>query len=148
MCRSGLCTSTPEGGVMSAPATVPGPCLRRYITTGSSFSEETTSSLMFRMISVTSSLTPGTVENSCSTPSIRMEVTAAPGLGGPAAVVCLRGDALDRTDLKAGGLQGADRGLAARAGALDQHVDPLHAVLLRPARTWPPRRQRAAPRRT
>ena len=32
------------------------------------------------MMSVTSSLTPGTVENSCSTPSIRMLVTAAPGI--------------------------------------------------------------------
>ena len=32
------------------------------------------------MMSVTSSLTPGTVENSWSTPSIRMLVTAAPGI--------------------------------------------------------------------
>ncbi len=32
------------------------------------------------MMSVTSSCTPGTVENSCSTPSIRMLVTAAPGI--------------------------------------------------------------------
>ena len=32
------------------------------------------------MMSVTSSVTPGTVENSCSTPSIRMLVTAAPGI--------------------------------------------------------------------
>ena len=32
------------------------------------------------MMSVTSSVTPGTVENSCSTPSIRMLVTAAPGM--------------------------------------------------------------------
>ena len=35
---------------------------------------------MLRMISVTSSLTPGMVENSCSTPSMRMLVTAAPGM--------------------------------------------------------------------
>ena len=35
---------------------------------------------MLRMISVTSSLTPGIVENSCSTPSMRMLVTAAPGM--------------------------------------------------------------------
>ena len=35
---------------------------------------------MFRMMSVTSSLTPATVENSCSTPSMRMLVTAAPGI--------------------------------------------------------------------
>src|SRR5438876_1857704 len=50
------------------------------MTTGSSCSEETTSSLRFRMMSVTASLTPATVENSCSTPSIRMLVTAAPGM--------------------------------------------------------------------
>ena len=65
---------------MSAAVTSPGPCLRRYMTTGSSCSELTTSSLMFRMISVTSSLTPGTVVNSCRTPSMRMLVTAAPGI--------------------------------------------------------------------
>ena len=34
MCRSGLCTSTPAGGAMSAAVTLPGPCLRRYITVG------------------------------------------------------------------------------------------------------------------
>ena len=65
---------------MSAAVTAPGPCLRRYITTGSSCSEETTRPLMLRMISVTSSLTPGIVENSWSTPSMRMLVTAAPGM--------------------------------------------------------------------
>ena len=65
---------------MSAAVTAPGPCLRRYITTGSSCSELTTSSLMLRMMSVTSSLTPGTVVNSCRTPSIRMLVTEAPGM--------------------------------------------------------------------
>ncbi len=32
------------------------------------------------MMSVTSSFTPGTVENSCRTPSILMLVTAAPGM--------------------------------------------------------------------
>ena len=32
------------------------------------------------MMSVTSSFTPGTVENSCRTPSTRMLVTAAPGM--------------------------------------------------------------------
>ena len=65
---------------MSAAVTSPGPCLRRYMTTGSSLSELTTSSLRFRMMSVTSSLTPATVVNSCSTPSMRMLVTAAPGM--------------------------------------------------------------------
>src|SRR5450631_1351409 len=80
MCRSELCTSTPAGGAMSAAVTAPGPCLRRYITTGSSCSLETTRPLMLRMISVMSSLTPGIVENSCSTPSTRRLVTAAPGM--------------------------------------------------------------------
>ena len=47
---------------------------------GSSRSEETTNCLMLRMISVTSSFTPGMVLNSCSTPSMRMLVTAAPGI--------------------------------------------------------------------
>ena len=65
---------------MSAAVTAPAPDLRRYITTGSSFSEETTRDLMLRMISVTSSLTPGTVANSWSTPSIRIEVREAPGM--------------------------------------------------------------------
>lgn len=37
---------------------------------------------MFRMISVTSSFTPGIVENSCWMPSIWMLVTAAPCRGG------------------------------------------------------------------
>ena len=32
------------------------------------------------MMSVTSSFTPSTVVNSCSTPSMRMLVTAAPGM--------------------------------------------------------------------
>ncbi len=38
---------------------------------------------------------------------------------------------LDRADLEAGGLERADRGLAARTRALDEDVDLLHAVLLR-----------------
>src|SRR3954447_25376741 len=80
MCSSGLCTSTPAGGAMSAAVTSPGPCLRRYMVTGSSESALTTRPLRFRMISVTSSLTPGTVVNSCRVPSIRMLVTAAPGI--------------------------------------------------------------------
>src|SRR5215469_12452492 len=65
---------------MSAAVTSPGPCLRRYMTTGSSCSDETTSSFRFRMMSVTSSVIPATVENSCSTPSILRLVTAAPGI--------------------------------------------------------------------
>ena len=80
MCMPGLCTVTPAGGTMSPAVTSPGPCLRRYIVTGSSSSDDTTRPLRFRMMSVTSSLTPGTVVNSCSTPSMRMLVTAAPGI--------------------------------------------------------------------
>ena len=80
MCRSGLWISTPDGGVMSAAVTSPGPCLCRYMSTGSSFSEETTRSLRFRMMSATSSFTPAIVENSWRTPSMRTDVTAAPGI--------------------------------------------------------------------
>src|SRR4051794_30484217 len=47
-----------------------------------------------------------------------------------AAVVGLRRHVVDRADLEAGGLEGADRGLAARARALHEDVDLLHAVLL------------------
>src|SRR6478752_10641485 len=50
-----------------------------------------------------------------------------------AAVVRRRGDVLDRTDLEARGLEGADRGLTAGAGTLDEDVDLAHAVLLRAA---------------
>src|SRR4051812_47618037 len=52
-------------------------------------------------------------------------------LGRPATVVRLRGDIGNRTDLEAGGLQRPDCRLAARARALDEHVDLLDAVLLR-----------------
>src|SRR5260370_37806681 len=53
----------------------------------------------------------------------------APPLAGPAAVVGLRSDVLDPQDLEAGGLQGADRGLPARAGTLYEHLDLLQTVL-------------------
>ena len=65
---------------MSAAVTSPAPVLRRYAVMGSSRSLETTSCLMLRMISVTSSFTPGMVLNSWRTPSMRMLVTAAPGI--------------------------------------------------------------------
>ena len=80
MYSSGLWISTPAGAEMSSAVTAPGPCLRRYATTGSSNSDETTSDFRLRRNSVTSSLTPGTVENSCRTPSIRTLVTEAPGM--------------------------------------------------------------------
>src|SRR4051812_46675710 len=50
-------------------------------------------------------------------------------LTGAAAVVCLRGDVLDACDLEPGGLQRADRGLTAGAGALHEDLDLLHALL-------------------
>src|SRR3954469_13048550 len=50
-------------------------------------------------------------------------------LTGAAAVVCLRSDVLDARDLEPGGLQRADRGLAAGAGALHEDLDLLHALL-------------------
>src|SRR5438045_7290165 len=77
---SGLCTDTPAGGWMSPAVTSPGPCLRRYIDTGSSCSELTHSSLTFITSSTTSSLQPGMVVNSCSARSILMLVTAAHGM--------------------------------------------------------------------
>ncbi len=65
---------------MSPAVTPPGPLAFRYTVTGSSSSERITMSLMFRMMSVTSSVTLGIVENSCSTPSILTEETAVPGI--------------------------------------------------------------------
>src|SRR3954452_13666785 len=50
-------------------------------------------------------------------------------LSGAAAVVRLRGDVLDARDLEAGGLERADRGLAARARTLHEHLDLLQALL-------------------
>src|SRR4051794_20418874 len=52
-----------------------------------------------------------------------------PPLARPAAVGGLRRDVLDARDLEAGGLQRADRGLAARARALDEDLDLLQALL-------------------
>src|SRR6187431_1206170 len=42
----------------------------------------------------------------------------------------LRGDVLDAEDLEAGGLERADRRLASGAGALHEHLDLLHAVVV------------------
>src|SRR5436305_11698615 len=53
---------------------------------------------------------------------------AAP-LAGAAAVVGLWGHVLDAEHLEAGGLERADRRLTPRAGALDEHLDLLQAVL-------------------
>jgi hypothetical protein len=76
---SGLRISTPEGRSMSFAFTSPGPVATSGASTSSaSVCMRTTRSLRLRMMSVTSSLTPGTVENSCATPSMRTLVIAAP----------------------------------------------------------------------
>src|SRR3954463_9473106 len=62
----------------------------------------------------------GGAAGACSDPS---------PLAGAAAVVCLGGDVLDAGHLETGGLQGADRGLAARPRALHEDLDLLHALL-------------------
>src|SRR5947209_4495564 len=67
-------------------------------------------------------------------PRSRSGASDAAALGRTAAVVGRGGDVLDGPHLEAGRLQGTDRRLAARARALDEHVDLAHAVLLRPAR--------------
>src|SRR3954451_12668534 len=53
-------------------------------------------------------------------------------LGRAAAVVRDGGDVGNRADLEADSPERADRGLAARARALDEDVDGLHPVLHRP----------------
>src|SRR5947207_13973663 len=53
-------------------------------------------------------------------------------LRGAAAVVRQRGDVLDGLDGQAGGLQGGDGGLAARARPLDADLDFLEAELAGP----------------
>src|SRR4051812_31148316 len=52
-----------------------------------------------------------------------------PPLPGAASVMRLRGDVADAGDLEAGGLQRADRGLAARARTLDEDLDILQSLL-------------------
>ena len=78
MCVSGVSISTSASQMMSSAVKSPGPFLLIVITLGCSPWSLTRSRLRFRTTSVTSSLTPGIVENSCSTPSILIEVTAAP----------------------------------------------------------------------
>src|SRR6188474_3553935 len=56
--------------------------------------------------------------------------SAATTLGLAAAVVGNGGDVLDRGDLDAGVLDGADGGVAARARALHLHLGAAQAVLL------------------
>src|SRR4051812_21576534 len=60
---------------------------------------------------------------------VASQVSDPPPLAWAAAVVCLWGDVAHAGDLEPRGLQRADRGLAARAGALDEDLDLLHALL-------------------
>ena len=68
-----------DGSASIMPA-VTGPCffVVRRISLGSSASSFTMRLLTFRMMSVTSSITPRRLENSCSAPLSLMWVTAAP----------------------------------------------------------------------
>jgi hypothetical protein len=64
---------------MSAAVTVPEPRLvSRTSISGDSPCRRQVRFLSWRMMSVTSSFTPGSVVNSCATPSNFTEVTAAP----------------------------------------------------------------------
>ena len=63
---------------MSPAVTVPGPCFFTTMRLGPSPCILMAMSLMLRTMSVTSSRTPGIDENSCSTPSICTDCTAAP----------------------------------------------------------------------
>src|SRR5688572_2402503 len=65
--------------------------------------------------------------------SLSVSGSDAPALGRAATVVGGGGDVLDGADLEADRTQGPDRRLAARARALDEDVDLLHAVVHRPA---------------
>src|ERR671936_3074871 len=77
--RSGFRISRSAGASMSAAVIVPSPfAVSRTSTSGDSPWRMQTSCLRLRMMSVTSSRTPGSVVNSCATPSILIEVTAAP----------------------------------------------------------------------
>src|SRR5947208_3065446 len=77
--RSGLRISRSAGASMSTAVTTPSPrFVRRTSTSGDSPWRMQTSCFRLRMMSVTSSRTPGSVVNSCATPSIFTEVTGAP----------------------------------------------------------------------
>src|ERR671916_629878 len=76
---SGSTISTSAFSSTSAAVTSPGPSFVISSSIGSSRSSLNLSSFTLRMISTTSSLTPGIVENSWLTPSMRTFVAAAPG---------------------------------------------------------------------
>src|SRR4051794_17340769 len=80
MGRSVLSSSTSAVVWMSPAVTSAGPRTSNRNVTGSSASTRRTRSFRFRMMSVTSSLMPGRVENSWRASSKRTWVTAAPGI--------------------------------------------------------------------
>src|SRR5207247_8161650 len=76
---SGLRISSSAGASMSEALTAPGPLLvRRTSISGESPCSRQIRFLKLSRMSVTSSRTPVSVVNSCATPSILTEVTAAP----------------------------------------------------------------------
>ncbi len=79
MCKSPFRISTSASALICLAHTSPGPSASIYTTFGPSLYNFAHKSLMLRTISVTSSLTPGIVENSCNTPSILIDDTATPG---------------------------------------------------------------------
>src|SRR5579871_6909616 len=76
--RSGLRTTTSPTVWMSPAVTVPGPCFFTTMRLGPSPCILMAMSLMLSTMSVTSSRTPAIEENSCSTPSMCTDCTAAP----------------------------------------------------------------------
>ena len=67
-----------EGASIWLAVTAPGPVARSVMRLGPSACMRSASCLMFSTMSTTSSRTPSSEENSCTTPSIWMAVTAAP----------------------------------------------------------------------
>ncbi len=78
ICRSGLSTTMSPTVWMSPAVTAPGPCFFTTMRLGPSPCILIEMSLMFSTMSVTSSRTPAIEENSCSTPSMCTDCTAAP----------------------------------------------------------------------
>src|SRR5437763_528893 len=81
MSRSGLRIVTSGGAWMSAARTSFGPEIDTRRVTVSSTSERSTRSVLLRVMSVTSALLPGMLEDSWLRPPTPTEVTAAPRMG-------------------------------------------------------------------
>src|SRR5258706_14965102 len=78
MCRSVFRTWTSASTCRSPARTSPLPRISKTPFLGPSPNSLSRTCFRFNTISVTSSITPGSVENSCSTPSMRTDVIAAP----------------------------------------------------------------------